>query len=593
MTHKTRFSFSQPPAPFLVVLLFSTLIMTGCASGVVVKRSLAADKGVVVCVDSYAARVGAAVLAQGGNAVDAAVAVGFALAVTYPQAGNLGGGGFMVIRCADGGTTCFDYREKAPGAAHPDMFLNEDGTINKEKRDLGFLCAGVPGTVAGLELAHRRFGSLPWRRLVDPAHALAAEGFTVDADLAAALRKHAKKLTTFAGTAETFFDSEGNAPEEGDRLVQPRLAATLALIREAGSAGFYRGKTAEAMIDAVREGGGIMTIDDLAGYEAKERTPVTGSYRGFTIVGMPLPSSGGTALIEMLNVLSGFDLSAMERAERLHIMAETMRHVFRDRAMHMGDADFITAPVDFLLSRERADQIRSALDRRRAVESRSLAGNVTIRKAPRNETGGKNAKEKAKSVGSRQTTHFSIIDAAGNMVSNTYTLEQTFGCKAVAGKTGVLLNNEMHDFNVRPGWTADDGSIGTPPNLIAPQKRMLSSMCPVVVLRDGNPFAVVGSPGGRTIINTVLQVIVNLIDLGLPPEEAVAAPRIHHQWFPDRIYVEKKMPDATAALLKERGHAIKRTSYQGDCHLIAVDPETGAMKGVADRRIDGFAAGPE
>ncbi len=563
------------------LFIAAAICLGGCATGIKLDRTVTSQKGVVVCVDDLAAHVGARILSRGGNAVDAAVAVGFALAVTYPQAGNLGGGGFMVIRLPDGKLTSIDYREKAPRASTPGMFLNRDGTVDEEKRDLGFLCSGVPGTVAGLYLAHRRYGRIPWRELVQPAVDLAGKGFRVDADLAAAFEKHWDKLKRFETTLRAY-GSRGAPPGADDILVQPDLTATLIRIRDSGMGEFYRGKTASELVRAVAEGGGIMTAVDLASYRAVERKPVTGDYRGFTIVGMPLPSSGGTVLIEMLNVLSGFDLESKDDGQRLHIMAETMRRAFRDRAFHLGDADFVSPPLRKLLSREHAAALRSGIDLARAGSSKDLAAGLVIHEADA-------GSEKAE--GKRETTHFSVMDGEGAMVANTYTLEQTFGCKAVAGSTGVLMNNEMHDFNIRPGRTADNGMIGTPPNLIAPEKRMLSSMCPVIVLREGEPFAVLGSPGGRTIINTVLQVLVNLVDLGLAPEEAVSAPRIHHQWFPDRIYVEKALPRAIRKSLEKRGHRLKEKEYQGDCHIIFIDPETGEMTGVADRRIDGCAAG--
>lgn len=576
-------------APIAACLALGVLI-TGCVSPVVVDRTLTSNQGVVVCVDDLASEVGARVLAAGGNAIDAAVAMGFTLAVTHPQAGNLGGGGFMVIRCSDGTLTAIDYREKAPRAATPGMFLDETGAVDKTLRDLGFLSSGVPGTPAGLELAHRRYGRLPWRVLVEPARKLADEGFEVDKDLASALKRHDKKLRLFESTEQCFFGNDGEAPEPGDRLEQPLLAETLSRIQKEGAAGFYRGLTARTLIDAVQEGGGIMTLDDLDSYAAVERKPVTGSYRGVTVVGMPLPSSGGIALIEMLNIFSGFDLGSMSEADRRHILAEGMRLVFRDRALHLGDRNFVDAPVEELLSEEHARSLRTLIDRGCAGDSRALAGDLEIHEAPKEDDAPSGGKDRFEGI--KQTTHFSVMDSEGNMVANTYTLEQTFGCKAVAGSTGVLMNNEMHDFNVRPGWTADDGSIGTAPNLIAPEKRMLSSMCPVILLRDGQPLAVIGSPGGRTIINTVLQILINLLDLGLSPEEAVASARIHHQWFPDRLYVEKRLPDAIKKELAARGHTIKERDAQGDCHIIVVDPDSGAMKAVADRRLDGWAAAP-
>jgi len=575
-----------PRLPHFSVIIASLLLAMSCASPLTIDRTVSSRYGVAVCVDDLAVRVGASILANGGNAVDAAVAMGFALAVTHPQAGNLGGGGFMVIRLPDSRCTCIDYRERAPAASTTTMFLAADGTIDTTQRDLGFLATATPGTVAGLELAHRRYGRLPWRILVEPAIELARAGFTVDDDLARSLAKHGDDLARFPTTKKIFFDASTGRPlAQGDRLVQPDLAATLTSIRDRGSAGLYRGTVAEELIRSIQTGGGIMTLDDLASYRALEKEPLMGFFRGHTIVAMPLPSSGGTVLIEILNMLSAYDLKALDRAERLHIMAEAMRRAFRDRALFLGDDEFVPVPVNSLLTPERAAELIDTIDPDRATDSQVLARDMTIHASELSE---QNENEPAFPT---QTTHFAVMDHAGIMVSNTYTLEQTFGCKAVAGATGMLMNNEMGDFNLRPGWTADDGKIGTSPNIIAPRKRMLSSMCPVILLRQGKPCAILGSPGGRTIINTVLQVLVNLVVLELPPEEAVAAPRIHHQWFPDRITLEKKLDGAIKQELQARGHRIKEIERQGDAHLIVVDELSGVMTGVADRRIDGFAAG--
>lgn len=569
-----------------VFLLIAAILLNGCASSRLVDRSVSSERGMVVCVDHLAAEAGARVLEEGGNAIDAAVTVGFVLAVTHPQAGNLGGGGFMIIHTDDGIQTCIDYREKAPEAAGPAMFLDEDGSVDRSRKKNGFFMAGVPGTAAGLHLAHNRYGKLPWRRLVEPAVRLAAEGFRVDADLAAAFKRHEEKLSGCPSTVAAFFGGNGRPPAEGEILAQPDLGETLALIRDRGPAGFYTGKTATEMIRAVREGGGIMSINDLRTYSAEERTPVKGCYRGVTVLGMPPPSSGGTILIEMLNIVAGFDLKRMDPGDRLHILAETMRRAYRDRAHYLGDPAFVPVPVEKLVSLDRAQALRWDIDLNRAGSSRALPYPQIVRKGKKDDGPG-TADEVA-----RQTTHFSVMDREGNLVSNTYTLEQTFGGKAVAGATGVLLNNEMGDFNPRPGWTDDRGAIGTAANVIAPRKRMLSSMCPVVLLRDGAPLAVLGSPGGRSIINTVFQVIVNLVELELSPADAVAAPRIHHQWFPDCITVEKALDEGERMILKEKGHVLEESRYQGDCHLIVKDPVTAEIHGTADRRIDGWAASP-
>jgi len=568
---------------WIIALLF---LCTSCASIVETGPVVDSEKGIVVCVDSYAAKVGIDILDRGGNAFDAAIATAFSLAVTHPQAGNLGGGGFMMIRTRDGLVTSIDYRERAPIESTPKMFLKPDGTIDKVKANYSFMASGVPGTVAGLYLAHTHYGSMDWHELLEPACVLAERGFRVDSDLARALFKHEKNLRRFPTTVKVFFKPNGDRLGVGDRLVQKNLGRTLRAIQSGGQDGFYKGSVANELIRAVEEDGGIMTNRDLETYYAKERDPMLFKYKGIDIYSMGLPSSGGIVLSQMLNILYGYDLKTMTPTERAHLLAEIMRRAFKDRALHLGDPDTTKPPLDLLLSYDYAMSLRKKIRLDSITPSKSLAPDMTIHPAPKKE-------DKVNEQGTGQTTHFCIADKHGNIVSNTYTLEQTFGCKGVAGSTGVLMNNEMHDFNLRPGWTSESGAIGTDPNLIAPGKRMLSSMCPVILMKDGAPFAAFGSPGGRTIINTVFQVLINIVDLDMSMEEAIIAPRIHHQWYPEVVYVEKKTPITIKEALKNIGHKIKEVDFIGDCHGLFFPSWnlTGNVKGVADQRIDGCAAG--
>jgi gamma-glutamyltranspeptidase/glutathione hydrolase len=525
--------------------------------------------GMVVSVSRPASEVGRDVLRRGGNAVDAAVAVAFALAVTWPEAGNLGGGGFMLVY--PGGKAepvVIDYRETAPAGATRDMFASP-GTPSP------YRMAGVPGTVRGLALAHRRNGRLPWKDLVAPAVALAERGFDVDDGLARSLNRGLAEARDFPEFRRVLGKPDGKW-KAGDRLVQPDLARTLRLIGERGPDGFYTGPVAEAIVAEMKRGDGLITLADLSGYQAKERKPVHGTYRGHDVYAPPPPSSGGVALVEMLNVLENFDLRKQGRwsPETLHVMTETMRRAYCDRARHLGDSDFVTVPAH-LTDKGYAKKLAASIAPDRATPSEELAKDIAITDE------------------SAHTTHFSVIDRDGLAVSNTYTLEESFGGKLMVRGAGFLLNNEMGDFNPRPGVTTRSGRIGTPANEVAPGKRMLSSMCPTVVARDGRAVLVTGSPGGRTIINTVLCVVVNAVEFGMPPREAVDAPRLHHQWLPDRLSVEPALRERHAAALealRARGHAVEAGRYaQGDAHTIAAGP--GGYVGAADRRWSGWAAG--
>ena len=528
----------------------------------------------VVSASSIASEAGRDVLAAGGNAVDAAIATGFALAVTYPAAGNVGGGGFMVVRFPDGRATTFDFRERAPSAATPDMFTDSTGAYSARIHHDSYRSVGVPGTVAGFALAHRRYGDTQWARLVDPAVRLARDGFLVPIGLAQSLESARPQFSPYAASV-TAYTRNGAPYTAGERLLQPDLARTLTRIRDEGQDGFYRGETARLIAAEMRRGGGLITEADLAQYEAKERAPIRGSYRGYDIISMPPPSSGGVALVEMLNILEGYDLRAARHnsAPYVHLVTEAMRRAFLDRARYLGDPDFVQPPVERLTSKAYAAKLRATIEADRATVS-----------APAQ------VDERYEST---QTTHYSVVDASGMAVSVTYTLEDTYGLGAVVPGAGFILNNEMGDFNGKPGLTDTTGLVGTAANVARPGKRMLSSMTPTIITRGGQLVGVVGSPGGRTIINTVLQVILNQIDFDMGIEDAVAARRFHHQWLPDVLYVERQglSQDAVSAL-ESAGYRVRWTDEQGTAHSIRIDPLTGARQGAADPRDpDAGAAG--
>ena len=573
-------------------VLLASLVLVGCgslstdsaATATYAAHVVPADgTGVVVSVDPIASAVGAEVLGRGGHAVDAAVAVAFALAVTWPEAGNVGGGGFMLIRSDGGKAVCVDYREMAPAAAHARMFLDETGEVDRYHVRLGYRPVGVPGTVAGLWAAHQRFGRLAWRELVAPAIELASSGFEVREPLLRSIEK-ATELRDDAEAARIFVRPDGVPVEVGTRLVQADLARSLRAIADGGPDAFYRGWIAERIVAASRAAGGLHTMDDFAAYRAVERTPLRASYRGFEILAAPPPTGGGAILMESLKQLEGFPLSDLDvgSAAELHLLAETLRRSFLDRALHLGDPDFAPFDVDSLLTDSHAATRRDTIDPIRATRSDDLAGDLAGTLPPEGES----------------TTHFSVVDTDGNAVSNTYTLEESWGAKLVAPGTGIVLNNEMHDFNVTPGRSTRSGRVGTAPNTIEPRKRMLSSMCPAIVVkpdepgRPARPWLVLGSPGGRTIPSTVLRVVTGVIDHGLSPVDAVELTRVHHQLYPDRITVEESVSADAVARLSDMGHEVRTRERQGDCHAIGVDPASGRMLGVADGRRDGGAAAP-
>ncbi len=540
-------------------------------------QAINARNGMVVAQEQRAARIGVEILDRGGNAVDAAVATGFALAVTYPRAGNIGGGGFMVIHLAkDNRDIAIDYRETAPNAATPAMFLDTKGEPDPAKSRDSALSVGVPGTVAGLALAHRKYGSgkLRLAELIAPAIDLAEKGFPVEDDVADSLLHGRERLARWRSSAGIFLN--GSQPlREGDRLLQFDLADTLRAIANQGPSAFYQGHIAERIVDAVQRAGGILSKDDLAGYRPVERAVVRGNYRGYDIVSMPPPSSGGVHLIEMLNILEGYDLGKLPREQALHDEIEAMRRAYADRALYMGDPDAVTMPVAGLISKAYAATLRASIGDKATPSADIRPGR------PADFEG-------------RNTTHFSVIDRDGNAVSNTYTLNFSYGVGLVADGTGVLLNNELDDFTAKPGASNAYGLVGFNANLPDPGKRPLSSMTPTIVLKDGKPVLITGSPGGSRIISAVLQVIVNTLDFHMPLADAVSAPRLHQQWQPDVVYAEPDFAPALLDALAARGHKIVPTGPFTSVNSIAVIPKgqftPQTYIGVADARTRGALA---
>jgi gamma-glutamyltranspeptidase / glutathione hydrolase len=549
-------------------------------------HSIAAEHGMVVAQEKMSARIGAEILRRGGNAIDAAVATGFAMAVSYPRAGNIGGGGFMVIHLAARGQEAaqataqdiaqdiaIDYRETAPAATTRDMFLGADGKPDAAKSRDSALGIGVPGTVAGLALALEKYGSgkFTLAELLQPAIALARDGFEITDDTADTLPAWYRRLAKWPASAKIFSRPDGTSLQAGDRLVQADLAATLSAIASEGPRGFYQGAVAEKLARAVRDAGGIMTADDLKSYAAVIRAPVRGSYRGYDIVSMPQPSSGGVVLVETLNILEGFPMRDMTQgsAASLHVLIEALKRGYADRARYLGDPDFVNAPVATLIAKDYAAKQRASIELDRATPWADA-----LSATPPHE--GSN------------TTHFSVVDGFGNAVSNTYTLNFSYGVGLVADGTGVLLNNELDDFTAAPGASNAFGLVGFEANLPGPGKRPLSSMSPTIVLKDGKPVLVTGSPGGSRIISTVLQVIVNVLDYHMDIAAAVAAPRLHHQWLPDEVKVEPGFNGDVLAELKAKGHRIVESTGYSSANSIAVTPN--GLLGAPDPRTRGAEA---
>ena len=531
------------------------------------------SRGMVATQEERATRIGVDILAAGGNAVDAAVAVGFALAVTLPRAGNLGGGGFMLVRRAgDGEIVAIDYRETAPAAASRDMFLDAGGAVDTRASRFSHLSVGVPGTVAGLVLALERYGSMPLERVLAPAIALARDGIEVSPSLADSLESRRERLARNPAAAGIFLRADGSAPRAGERLVQTDLAWSLERIAAEGPDAFYRGEIAERIAADMAANGGLVTMDDLAAYRAEVRAPVHGTYRGYDIYSMPPPSSGGVHLIQILNILEDYPIGFLghNSAQTIHLMAEAMKLAYADRSEHLGDPAYWDVPVAGLTSKAYAAKLREGIPLRHARPSTSIKpGNP----AP---------------YESDETTHFSIMDAEGNVVANTYTINFSFGAGIVAAGTGILLNNEMDDFSAKPGVPNAYGLIGGEANAVEPGKRPLSSMTPTLVLRGGEPVLATGSPGGSRIITTVLQIIMNVIDHGMNIAEATAAPRVHHQWLPDELRVEQGLSPDTLDLLAARGHDVVVRDTMGSTQ--SVMRGEGGYLGAADPRRPGALA---
>ena len=533
-----------------------------------------AEKGMVVTRQYLARRVGRDILQQGGNAVDAAIATGFALAVVLPVAGNIGGGGFMLVHIAETGETiAIDYREMAPALAHKDMYLDAQGNVDKQKARFSYLSVGVPGTVAGFELAHKKYGKLPWSKLVEPAIQLAEQGFYVNWDLATKLDRRKQHLSKHDASRKVFYKEDGSSYKLGETLVQKDLAWSLKQIKKQGAKAFYQGEIAQKLIADMKNNGGIISADDLVSYQPKIRSVVKGTYRGHDIVTMPLPSSGGIHIIQMLNILEHFPLSEYHAnsANSIHLMAESMKYAYADRSKHLGDSDFYQAPVEWLVSKDYAKNLAKKISLDKVTPSTSIFPGV----APVPE--------------SPETTHFSVVDQWGNAVSNTYTLNFSFGTGLIAEGTGILLNNEMDDFSAKAGVPNAYGLIGGEANAIEAFKRPLSSMTPTMVFKDGKLKLLTGSPGGSRIINAVLQTIVNVIDFDMNIAAATHSPRFHHQWLPDTLFVEPELSSDTIRLLEGMGYQVKETGTIGATQSIQV---ADYIYGSADpRRPNAEAAG--
>jgi gamma-glutamyltranspeptidase / glutathione hydrolase len=547
-----------------VRVLVLLLIVALSVPGAIAREPVRGRHGMVASTNEIASQVGVDIMKRGGNAVDAAIAVAFALAVTHPAAGNLGGGGFMMIRLKDGRTTAIDYREMAPAAAHRDVYLDKNGNLIEGEGGslVGYRAAGVPGTVRGMELALKKYGSgkLTWAQLLEPARRLAATGFNVNHSLARSLHGNREYLEKYPETKRIYLKG-GKFYSEGELFRQPELAATFARLQRLGPNEFYEGETARLIVADMKRNNGLMTMADLHGYVAKERTPLRGNYRGYEIISMPPPSSGGAVLIEMLNILEGFDLKKLEASssDRYHLMAEAMRRAFADRAEYMGDS------------------LRANINTERASTSTEVRAG------------------RPAGYESEETTHFTVVDAQGNAVANTYTLNNSYGSAAVAKGTGMLLNDEMDDFAAKPGTPNMYGLIQGERNAVAPKKRPLSAMTPTIVLRkNGSLWFTVGSPGGPTIINTVFCIITNVIDYDMGIQQAIDFPRIHHQWLPDELVGEPfGLSGDTQRALSSRGHKLaEKPRYLGDAEGIMIEEKTGVRLGATDpRRSDGLAIG--
>ncbi len=552
--------------------LLPVCTILAAATDLPAQEPVRARHAMVVTVEPNATEVGVQVLESGGNAVDAAVAVGFALAVTHPSAGNLGGGGFMLVRLANGQASFIDFRERAPSKAERDMYLGKDGKPTRDS-DTGYRASGVPGTPRGLELAQRKYGVKTWTQVVQPAWRLASKGFILSYGLAHGLKLNQERLNRFADSKRIFLRN-GQLYEPGEVFRQPELARTLKRLMKMGARDFYEGQTAHLIAVDMHANGGLITLEDLRQYKALEREPLTGSYHGYSIITAPPPSSGGLGILQILGMLesTGFEKAGAGSALATHYMAEAMRRYFADRSRYLGDPDFVAVPSSSLLDPNYLRERRNTIDPEHATASSLISPGLP------------DVHE------SQNTTHYSVVDALGNGVSVTYTLNGSYGSGVTAAGTGVLLNNEMDDFSAKPG-APNQGqmSYAGEANSIQPRKTPLSSMAPTIVIKDGNLYAVLGSPGGPTIINTVLEVIVDLVDFKMNVAEAVAWPRFHHQWMPDRLQVERGFSPDTIERLKARGHSVELISHQGEVAAILVNH--GWLEGAADPRTEGTAKG--
>jgi gamma-glutamyltranspeptidase/glutathione hydrolase len=547
------------------------VVLAACGLPVWAAQPVHARQAMVVTVEPHATDVGISVLQSGGNAVDAAVAVGFALAVTHPSAGNIGGGGFMLVRFADGRSTFIDFRERAPERASRNMYLDASGKATTDSQ-VGYRAAGVPGSVRGFEYASKKYGRKPWADLVAPAAALAEKGFPVSYGFVQSLDRSAALLSRFPESKRIFL-RDGKRYEAGEIFRQPELARALERIRRQGARDFYEGETARLLAADMERHGGLITAADLKDYTVTERKPLTGNYRDYDIITAPPPSSGGVGILQMLGVLegSGYGQSGAGSAAELHYLAETMRRFFADRAAHMGDADFVNVPVSGMLDKGYITRLRKSIDPEHATPSSEIHAGAW----PAGE--------------SSQTTHYSIVDAEGNAVAVTYTLNGGYGNGVTVPGLGFLLNNEMDDFAAKPGEPNIYGLVQGEANAIQPRKRPLSSMTPTILTRGGKLDLMLGTPGGPTIINSVLQVILNVVDFGMDVQDAVDWPRIHHQWLPDQLVMERGFSPDTIALLKARGHHVKIVGSFGE--VAAIQARDGWLEGAADPRTEGTAKG--
>ncbi len=554
-----------------IILLFSFLLtLRVLASGDLVY----AENGMVVSANEIASHVGVEILRKGGNAVDAAVATGFTLAVTYPSAGNLGGGGFMVLHLADGENTIIDFREKAPLDSSQDMFLDENGEYDSEKSLKGWTSSGVPGSVDGLIYVLKKYGTMNLSEVIQPAIDIAEGGFELDYWLCKSINKYNGEFNNYS-SSNKIFTNNGDSLEIGSLFVQPDLAKTLKRIKNLGRAGFYEGVTAHMIVDQSRINGGLISLEDLKQYKSVERQPINGTYKGYTVIGMPLPSAGGIGIIESLHTLAQFEFNSIDygSSDYIHTVTEVLKYVYSDRASYLGDSDFIEAPVEYLISENRGNEIANLVGDS-ATPSKQIKNDSEL--TPESE----------------ETTHFSVVDKEGNAVSTTVSINSSYGNKIVVDGAGFLMNNHMDDFTAKVGEENQFGLVGSKANAIEPEKRMLSSMSPTILLKDDKPFLIVGSPGGSKIITSVLQVILNVVNFEMDIQEAVNMPRFHHQWLPDEIKYEKYAINKDVQTdLSTRGHKLKEVEIIGRVEAILFDENNNLYWGTSDRRGYGKAAG--